>query len=139
MVQALMETIFDVFYLVGVMVAGITMFRKGGANPLVKKFGLMAILLGAGDAFHLVPRMYALWTTGLDANAAMLGIGKLITSVTMTIFYLILYQIWRERYQVQGRKGMTYTMWALTALRIGLCFFPQNDWLSAQQPLSWAI
>lgn len=89
MAQALVETIFDICYLVGVIAAGIVMMTKGRSNPLVKKFGLMAVLLGAGDSFHLVPRMFALWTTGLEANAAALGIGKLITSITMTVFYLI--------------------------------------------------
>lgn len=139
MAQALLETVFDVLYLTGVLVAGVVMFTRGKHNPLVRKFGLMAVLLGGGDAFHLVPRMIALWTTGLEANAAMLGIGKLITSVTMTLFYLILYYIWRERYQVKGRQMLTYGMWGLTAVRIALCFFPQNDWTAFHQPLSWAI
>lgn len=139
MTQALFETIFDILYLVGVITSGIIMFKKGGANPLVKKFGLMAILLGAGDSFHLVPRAYALWTTGLEANAVALGIGKLITSVTMTVFYLILYFIWRERYNIQGRKNLTTAMWVLTVARIALCLLPQNDWLSYQQPLFYGI
>lgn len=139
MAQAIAETIFDVCYLIGVITVGILMFTKGKENPLVRKFGLMSILLGGGDAFHLVPRMYALWTTGLEANAAALGVGKLITSVTMTIFYLILYFIWRERYQIKDRKNLTITMWLLTALRIVLCLLPQNDWLSFRQPLLWGI
>lgn len=139
MAQALVETIFDVLYLTGVVTAGIIMFIKGGANPLVKKFGLMAVLLGAGDAFHLVPRMYALWTTGLEANATALGVGKLITSVTMTIFYLILYYIWRDRYKVTDRKNLTVTMWVLTAIRIALCAFPQNEWLNYKQPILWGV
>ena len=50
----------------------------------------MAVLLGAGDSFHLIPRCIALWTSGLEANAAALGTGKFITSITMTIFYLIM-------------------------------------------------
>lgn len=137
MAQALVETIFDVCYLVGVVTAGMLMFTRG--KDLVKKFGLMAILLGGGDAFHLIPRMYALWTTGLEANAAALGIGKLITSITMTVFYLILYYIWRERYDVRDRGGVTGIMWALTVIRAVLCLFPQNDWLNYQQPLFWGI
>ena len=139
MAQALVETIFDVLYLTGVISIGLIMITKGGKDPLVKKFGLMAVLLGAGDAFHLVPRMYALWTTGLVANAAALGIGKWITSVTMTIFYLILYYIWKQRYKVKDRNGLTITMWAMTIIRIALCMFPQNNWLSYDQPLSWGI
>ena len=110
-----------------------------GQSPLVKKTGLMAALLGAGDAFHLVPRCYALWTTGLEANAAALGIGKFITSITMTVFYLILYYIWREYYQVKDRMNLTGIMWGLSVLRVALCLLPQNQWLVYRQPLLFGI
>lgn len=139
MVQAIFETAFDACYLTGVILAGLILVKRGAASPLVKKFGWMAVLLGAGDAFHLVPRVYALWTTGIDANAAALGVGKLITSITMTAFYLILYYIWRERYEIEGRRGLTVTMWALTAARVALSALPQNEWLSADPPLLWGI
>lgn len=138
MPQAIAETVFDILYLSFAIVAGLTMLAKG-KEPLVKKAGLMAVVLGAGDSFHLIPRSYALWTTGLEANAAALGIGKLITSITMTIFYLILYYIWRERYRIKERKNLTAAMWALSALRIGLCLLPQNQWLSYRQPLLFGI
>ena len=137
--QALAESIFDALYLAFAISIGIFLLAKGEKGSLVRKFGVMAIVLGGGDAFHLVPRAVSLWTTGLEANAAALGVGKLITSITMTVFYLILYYIWRERYQVQGRKGLTATMWALTIARIALCAFPQNQWLRYQQPLLWGI
>ena len=139
MAQALAESIFDALYLTFAIIIGIFLIVKGGKGSLVQKFGIMALVLGAGDSFHLVPRALALWTTGLEANAAALGIGKLITSITMTIFYVILYYIWRERYQIQGKKGLTVTMWVLAALRVALCAFPQNQWLSYHQPLIWGI
>ena len=138
MPQAIAETAFDILYLGFALTAGLTMLLKGN-TPLIKKAGLMAALLGAGDAFHLVPRCYALWTTGLEANAAALGIGKLITSITMTVFYLILYAIWRDRYQITGRSNLTRTMWGLSVLRIALCLLPQNQWLSYRQPLLFGI
>ena len=102
-------------------------------------FGWMAVVLGVGDAFHLVPRMFALWTTGLEANAAALGVGKFITSITMTVFYILLYYVWRMRYKVQGKNELTIVVYALAAVRIVLCLFPQNAWTSAESPLSWAI
>ena len=139
MAQALAESIFDVLYLTFAIIIGIFLIVKGGKGSLVQKFGIMAIVLGAGDSFHLVPRALALWTTGLEANAAALGIGKLITSITMTVFYVILYYIWRERYQIQGKKGLTVTMWVLAVLRVALCAFPQNQWLTYHQPLLWGI
>lgn len=138
MPQAIAETVFDVCYLSFALIAGLTMLVKGN-DTMVKKAGLMAALLGAGDSFHLIPRAYALWTTGLEANAAALGIGKFITSITMTVFYLILYDIWRERYQIEGRKNLTAVMWILAALRIALCLLPQNQWLSYRQPLLFGV
>lgn len=138
MPQAIAETIFDIFYLCFALIAGLTMLIKG-KNPLVKKAGLMAALLGAGDSFHLVPRSYALCTTGLEANAAALGFGKFITSITMTIFYLILYYIWRDRYQIKDRKNLTAAMWVLSVLRIVLCLLPQNQWLAYRQPLLFGV
>ena len=138
MPQAIAETIFDIFYLCFALIAGLTMLIKG-KNPLVKKAGLMAALLGAGDSFHLVPRSYALWTTGLEANAAALGFGKFNTSITMTIFYMILYYIWRDRYQIKDRKNLTAAMWVLSVLRIVLCLLPQNQWLAYRQPLLFGV
>ena len=138
MAQALAETIFDVLYLSFALIAGMTMLVKG-TNPLAKKVGLMAVLLGAGDSFHLVPRAYALWTTGLESHATALGIGKFITSITMTVFYLILYYIWRDRYQIKTRKNLTIVMWALSFVRIALCLLPQNQWLVYRQPLLFGI
>lgn len=138
MAQAIAETVFDAVYLCFALVAGLIMLLKG-RSPLVKKAGAMAALLGAGDAFHLVPRAYALWTTGLEANAAALGFGKFVTSITMTVFYLILYYIWRERYGIQGRGRLTAAVWALTILRIALCLLPQNQWLVYRQPLTFGI
>ncbi len=138
MPQAIAETVFDIFYLGFAVITGLTMLIRG-QNPLVRKAGAMTALLGGGDSFHLVPRVYALWTTGLEDNAAALGIGKFITSITMTVFYLILYYIWRERYQIKNRKGLTGIMWGLSAIRIALCLLPQNQWLVYRQPLLYGI
>ena len=139
MAQALAESIFDALYLTFAIIIGIYLIQKSGKGSLVRRFGMMALVLGAGDSFHLVPRAVSLWTSGLEANAAALGIGKLITSITMTIFYLILYYIWRERYQISGRKPLSVTMWGLTIARVALCALPQNQWLSYEQPLFWGI
>lgn len=137
--QAIMETIFDVVYLSTVITMGIRMAAGAGEKKQVKLFGIMAVILGCGDAFHLVPRAYALCTDGLASHAASLGFGKFVTSVTMTVFYVILYHIWRQQYKVTGRKELTMGVYVLAAARIVLCFMPGNDWLSADAPLSWGI
>ena len=137
--QAIVETLFDAAYLIFVVAIGITMIVKSKGEKEYRLFGIMAVVLGAGDAFHLVPRALALCTTGLENFTVPLGMGKFITSITMTIFYIILYYVWRIRYKIKGRDGVTAVVYLLSALRIALCFFPQNAWLSANTPLSWGI
>lgn len=137
--QAIMETLFDLVYLTTVITLGVLMIRRAGGSRQYLLFGVMAVTLGVGDAFHLVPRAIALCTTGLADYAAALGAGKLITSMTMTAFYVLLYYVWRERYRIGGRNGLTVLVYALAAARAALCLFPQNQWLSADAPLSWGI
>ena len=52
---------------------------------------------------------------------------------------MLLYHIWRRRYRVAGRSGLTAAVYLLAAARIILCLFPQNDWLSYHQPLLWGV
>lgn len=137
--QAIMETAFDAVYLVTVLTLGVRMIRQKAADRQYRLFGWMAVVLGAGDAFHLVPRAWALCTTGLENYTAALGLGKAITSVTMTVFYLLLYTVWRQRYRVEGRKGLTALVGLLAGLRVLLCLMPQNRWLSIDAPLAWGI
>lgn len=137
--QAIFETLFDIVYLVSVITLGVVMIRQSKGRRQYLLYGLMAVVLGCGDAFHLIPRAIALCTTGLENYTVALGIGKLITSVTMTLFYVLLYDVWRLRYQVEDKKGLTVIVWGLALLRIVLCLMPQNAWTSAEAPLSWGI
>lgn len=137
--QAIVETTFDVVYLITVILLGVRMMQRSKGNKQYYLFGVMAVVLGVGDAFHLVPRAVALCTSGLESFTTALGIGKFVTSITMTIFYILLYFVWRRRYAIHGKGGLTAAIFGLSALRIVLCLFPQNAWTSAQAPLSWGI
>ena len=137
--QAIFETLFDAVYLVTVIALGILMIRVSRGRKQYLLFGIMAVTLGCGDAFHLVPRAVALCTTGLESYTAALGIGKLITSATMTLFYVLLYYVWRSRYRINGQRGLSMVVWLLALVRIALCLMPQNAWTDATPPLSWGI
>ena len=137
--RAIFETLFDIIYLLTVLSVGIRMIRNSKGSAQFQLFGWMAVVLGAGDSFHLVPRALALCTTGLDSYAFQLGLGKWITSVTMTVFYVLLYYVWRQRYHIQGQKAVTWAVYALSAARVILCMMPQNQWLTNKTPLAWGI
>ena len=137
--QAIFETLFDIVYLVTVITLGVQMIRGCKGQKQFLLYGIMAVTLGFGDAFHLIPRAIALCTTGLENYTTALGIGKLITSITMTVFYVLLYYVWRERYQISEEKKLSFVVWGLALARILLCLMPQNAWTSAAAPLSWGI
>lgn len=137
--QAIVETLFDVVYLLSVITIGVLMIKESKGNREFRLFGWMAVILGAGDAFHLVPRALALCTTGLENYTVPLGLGKWITSVTMTVFYVLLYYVWRQRYQIKGQNALTVAVFGMAGVRIALCMMPQNQWISTEAPLSWGI
>jgi len=137
--QAIFETLFDIVYLFSVIALGILMVKGSRGRRQYLLYGAMAVTLGCGDSFHLIPRAIALCTTRLANYTVALGIGKLITSITMTVFYILLYYVWRERYHVEGRSKLTVAVWVLALARIALCLFPQNAWTSVEPPLSWGI
>ena len=62
-----------------------------GARPdrLRNGFGFMlAFLLGFGDAFHLIPRIILNLKGELKRKNTLFGLGNLISSITMTVFYM---------------------------------------------------
>ena len=137
--QSVVETVFDAAYLITVITLGILMIRRSGQSRQFRLFGWMAVVLGGGYSFHLVPRAVALCTTGLENFTVALGIGKWITSVTMTVFYVLLYYVWRQRYSVKGYTVLTAFVYVLAGVRVILCMMPQNQWLSADAPLLWGV
>lgn len=137
MMPAIGESIFDVLYLFFAIISGVVLLKKAKGRTDIALFGLMTLLLGCGDAFHLIPRVLNYWTDG-DYTAA-LGIGKLVTSITMTVFYLLMEYARRKRYGITGQKSALLTVWLLSAVRIALCCFPQNGWTSSEPSLLWGI
>lgn len=137
--MVLIESTFDIIYLSTVLISAALLCLSAATGSLRWQFGLMALILGVGDSFHLIPRIYALWDSGRKDHTALLGIGKLIASVTMTIFYVILWHIGMLHYPNSSPAYLTQIIYLLAILRIAFCLFPQNRWTSKDPPLKWAI
>ncbi len=131
------ESAFDLLYLLFAVISG-WVILKNAQNRKEKLMGATALILGCGDAFHLIPRVLNYFINA-DFTAA-LGIGKLITSVTMTVFYVLLYYIWLEDHKQEGQSPeMTSAIWGSAGIRIVLCLFPQNGWLENSSDMTWGI
>ncbi|MCQ2554023.1 MAG: hypothetical protein MJ171_00020 [Clostridia bacterium] len=132
----IMEAVFCVIYLILTTVLGIVIIKKSEGRKNDRLFGIMTLTLVFGDSFHLVPRILAALNPAGDYHVS-LGLGKMVTSITMTIFYLILYLIYEKRYNKECRNIRT-AMIVLSVLRIALCLLPQNDW-TGSDPLFYGI
>lgn len=132
------EPIFDILYLCFDAAAGILLIGLSNGRPVLLMYGLLALLLGAGDAFHLVPRVRKHLKGEEPETEYRLGLGLQVSSVTMTVFYLLLYGIYFRLYG-PGNKVLVVVLFAAAFLRIALCFFPQNNWYHYEGNPKWSL
>lgn len=124
--MAIFESIFDILYLTLVIGLGIRLLLE--TKKSAKWFGIMAVLLGLGDAFHLIPRVIShLSPSGFAGHGAALSWGQFVTSITMTLFYILYYYFYRGQSGDRDSRK-TVLVYALSALRIALTLLPQNLW-----------
>ncbi|MDD3362312.1 MAG: hypothetical protein PHW34_11635 [Hespellia sp.] len=125
------ELIFDSLYLFAAFMIGLYLLLHAGEDQSRILAGTMALVLVGGDAFHLMPRIFQLKN--------LLGRGKQITSITMTVFYFLLWQIGQTLYEDPSSQILTIIIYILGAVRIILCLLPQNRWTSEQPPVQYGI
>ncbi|OFK24190.1 hypothetical protein [Olsenella sp. HMSC062G07] len=127
------EAVFDILYLTFDLVAGIVFFAGAAGRPVFVLFGLLTFLLGAGDAFHLVPRIMRALRGSDERTKARLGLGLQVSSITMTAFYVLLYYIWRALFpQMSLPLAAPVIIWVTALARIAVCLSPSNNWQHAE-------
>ena len=130
------ESIFDIIYLVFAIAMGVCILhRKWDISG--RLMGSATLILGCGDAFHLIPRVLNYF---VDADFTVwLGAGKLVTSISMTVFYLLMYRLWLVLYEEREDWKLSIVVYVLTTVRILLCLFPQNGWFQNDSSVLWGI
>lgn len=122
----LIEPLFDTAYLGLVIGLGLRLLLEN--NRHAKHFGLMAIILGLGDAFHLIPRIVSnLTVNGFDKYVPALSWGEFATSITMTLFYIMFYNYYRNLSWDNNRKK-SVLIYSLAVIRVIMVLLPQNLW-----------
>ncbi|MBR3313930.1 MAG: hypothetical protein IKG18_07300 [Atopobiaceae bacterium] len=147
------ESVFCAGYLVFALVAGCALLVCApNAGVWARTCGVMTLLLACGDAFHLVPRILVNVQGAssdpdvLRRRAFALGLGNLVSSVTMTIFYLLLFVgMWQMAHPGQVlafspmEMGVFCVLCVLAVVRIALCLLPQNRWFDGTGSQAWGI
>lgn len=131
------EFIFDIFYLVtAFVISAFILIHVSSTLQLLA--GIMAFILAAGDSFHLIPRIFSIYTKDSLRFQKQLSIGKLITSITMTIFYALLWEIGIQQYHPLNISACSLLVYTLAIIRIVLCLMPQNKWTTGSS-YQWGI
>lgn len=133
------EVIFDTAYLLTALTIGIILLIKANGSSVYLLAGLMALILMIGDSFHLVPRIIKSLKSNNAKMEKYLGLGKQIASLTMAVFYILLWTIGVNIFGVTNHLPYTIIIYILFAVRVVLCLLPQNKWYASDQPISWAI
>jgi hypothetical protein len=105
-------------------------------------FGFMlAVLLGIGDAFHLIPRIIVCFKGSMWKQDFFLGLGSLISSITMTFFYNILIMLGDslEYNELEYNYGIEEAILYLTIIRFLILLLPMNKWYTKEGSRKWAV
>ena len=137
--KAIMEPTFEIAYLLCGLFLSIYILLKSRKRISYIIFGVMGLTLVLGDAAHLVPRMLDAWNVPVTDIYAFLGIGKAVTSITMTIFYVFLYWFYKLQYNKRNIIYIDIAVYVLAIARIVLCLLPQNEWTVKDSPYFWGL
>jgi hypothetical protein len=144
------EILFNIAYLVAVWGLVIAMQRnqqrvKPTDLAVAQRIKWAFALLALGDTGHVGFRIIAYALGGLEAKPVVLGvpvslvgIGALATAITVTLFYMLLVDVWRRRF---GRDLGWFGWFLLAAgvVRLGVMAFPQNQWDQVVAPYNWSL
>lgn len=114
------ELIFDGTYLSLTLILSLVLFT---INPL---WAIMGLVLVIGDSFHLIPRMLSIYANNNNYQTA-IGYGKLVTSITMSCFYVLLFENGLKIFNLSS-PILSTIMYVICLIRIILCLLPSNKW-----------
>lgn len=132
------EVVFDAVYLITAVFLGFHILKDAVATAQTLA-GIAAFVLAGGDLFHLAPRVATVMRGSSRRLKTALGAGKLITSVSMTVFYLLLWHIGLLLHSPALPTAWTWLVYALALARVALCCFPQNRWFEDSPPVRWGV
>ena len=135
-----MEAIFDAAYLIFDLIAAMLFFIFSEGKPLFILYGILTLTLCGGDAFHLVPRIIRAIRGTSDKIKRQLGIGLQVSSITMTVFYIILMYIWQFTFpELKIPEVIAAMIWISAVVRIVICMLPQNNWCKDEGNMKLSI
>ena len=145
-----MEVTFNVAYLVVVWGLVIAMARRQWAvapeDRRVARLVMWAFAaLALGDTGHVGFRVLAYAQGDLEATISLfgqelglVGLGALSTAITITVFYVLMLEVWRVRFD-RKYGWFEYLLLAAAVVRLLLMIPAANQWNSTVPPQPWSL
>ncbi len=138
---AWMEFAFNIFYLVAVFGISGAMFLSlphvsHTSRPVVLRLTLAFTLLGIGDLGHIGLRILAQLKVGRAEQ--WVGWGGLTTAITVTVFYLLMLDVWRLRF-AKPFGALQGLLVAVAVVRLALLIPAENQWGASLPPFGWSL
>lgn len=134
------EAVFCILYLVFGFVSGFIFCGKCANNNKLILYTILTLVLVCGDSFHLIPRIINAFADKFEKYEFWAGLGLLISSISMTVFYFVLFYICQE---ISGNELNSSVvkcgLFVFGIIRIILCMFPQNNWFKSEGNIKWGI
>ena len=143
------EIIFNITYLIVIWGLVITMFRRRGElsgerRRLADLVTLAFALLALGDTGHVGFRVWAYALGGLESQVTVLGrtislvgAGALMTAVTVTLFYMIMLEVWRVRFH-RRYGSFEYFLIIAGVTRLYMLTLGVNEWWRVVPEQPWS-
>ena len=143
------EIIFNISYLVviwGLVIALLS--RRGELSPDQRRLSdwitAAFALLALGDTGHVGFRVWAYALGGLESQVSLfgrsislVGVGALMTAVTVTLFYMLMLEVWRLRFH--RRYGtFEYFLIIVGATRLYMLTLSVNEWWRVVPEQPWS-
>lgn len=132
------EAVFSIIYLIFGYIAAIILLMNANGREHIALYGVLTLILAGGDSFHLIPRIINAFSEKFEKYEFFAGLGLLVSSITMTVFYLVLYRVLEIMY-APAPKAVVLILYGAAILRMILCLFPQNNWLKKEGNPTWGI
>ncbi len=148
-IKEICEMAFDVVYTGVIWILAISMlnmFRKTNQNRNTKSAVSLAFLfLAIGDTGHVISRVIAYANGSINysmnlfgGDFAVVGIGRITTSITVTLFYFLMMAAWRHEFKKE--MNIKYILiQSFGLIRLILLVFEQNRWGDAVSPFDWSV
>ena len=134
------EAVFCILYLVFGYISSFVFYSNFANNSILILYVFLTMILVCGDSFHLVPRIINAFMEYFEKYEFWAGLGLLISSISMTVYYFVLFYICQE---ISGgiikNSAVKYGLFILGTIRIILCLFPQNNWFKSEGNIKWGI